>query len=703
VDFNRDIRPILSDTCFTCHGPDEASRMAGMRLDTREGDQSPFADRDGYRIIVPGNSSESRLYQKISAEDEAERMPPSFSNRTLTEKQIELIGEWIDQGARWETHWAFVPPERPPLPRVKDESWPRQGIDNFVLARLENEGLKPAHQAEKVILLRRVTLDLTGLPPTPAEVDAFLADPSPDAYERIVDRLLESPHFGERMAMHWLDLARYSDTHGFHIDSHRDMWMWRDWVIKAFNRNMPFDQFAIEQLAGDLLPAPTAEQRIATGFNRNHMINFEGGAIPDEYQNEYVVDRVETTATTWMGLTMGCARCHDHKYDPVRQKDFYRFYAFFNNVPEKGLDGRTGNAGPLVQFPSPEQRSRLEELTANIKATEKEMPEEKIRTLESTWEKTALSSIPIPPREDLLGHYEFEGHLADTSGHYHHGAVRRGKVTFSAGPVGNAVDFNGETQLELGDTAINDRADAFSLALWFNPGAKYAMTLLGKVEDSEARRGFEAAFDETEVMGIHKRAAHLMVRLIHRLPDDAIQIKTKERVLYGWRHLAINYDGSGKAAGLNLFLDGKPLEVEIIQDRLTGSIAIDSPLEIGNEENGKPYKGQIDDLRFYSRPLTVSEIEQLAVHAPIRARLASPSEACAEVDSLPKADEASESEKDPLAEQAQQDTPAYQARQRCLAEQNKLRDYFLSWAAPDEVKRHYAELKRLKAQKQDLD
>jgi hypothetical protein len=703
VDFNRDIRPILSDTCFTCHGPDEASRMAGLRLDTREGDESPFAERDGYRIIVPGNSSESRLYQKISAEDETVRMPPSFSNRTLTEKQIELIRQWIDEGARWETHWAFVPPTRPPLPRVRDESWPRNGIDNFILARLESEGRKPSHETEKVILLRRVTLDLTGLPPTPTEVDAFLADNSADAYEKKVDQLLQSPHYGERMAMYWLDLARYSDTHGFHIDSHRDMWAWRDWVINAFNRNMPFDQFTIEQLAGDLLPTPTVEQQIATGFNRNHMINFEGGAIPEEYHNEYVVDRIEATSTTWMGLTMSCARCHDHKHDPVRQKDFYRFYAFFNNVPEKGLDGITGNAGPVAQLPSPEQRSRLEELTANIRAIEKEMPEEKIRTLESAWKVTALSSVPTPPTEGLVAHYEFDRHLADTSGRYHHGAVRRGKVTFGAGPVGDAADFNGETQLDLANAGSFDGTDPFSLALWVNPGAKYAMTLIQKVDGSEDHRGFEVAFDESETVGIQKRAAHVIVRLIHRLPDDSIQIRTKERILDTWHHLAVNYDGSGKVVGLRLFIDGKLQEVEIIQDHLTGSIVNDSPLEIGNEEIGKPFKGQIDDLRIYSRQLTPSEFEQLAVHQPIRSLLASPPGACAQVEPIPEIEETAQAEKDPLTEQAQQDTPAYQAKQRCLAEQNKLPDYFLSWSAPDELKRHYAELKRLKKQKEELE
>ncbi len=277
LDFNRDIRPILSDTCFKCHGPDEKQRMANLRLDETEG---LFTDRGGYRIIVPGNAAQSKLYQKISSTDESFRMPPTYSGRSLTAKQIELIKEWIDQGAKWEMLWSFVPPKRPPVPEVKDKDWPRNPIDNFVLARLESEGLKPSPEADKATLLRRVYFDLTGLPPTPAEIDAFVADRSPDAYEKRVDQLLASPHYGERMAMPWLDMARYADTHGYHIDSLRDMWAWRDWVIKAFNQNLPYDEFTVEQIAGDLLPNATMDQKIASGFNRNHMITLEGGAIP---------------------------------------------------------------------------------------------------------------------------------------------------------------------------------------------------------------------------------------------------------------------------------------------------------------------------------------------------------------------------------------------------------------------------------------
>src|SRR5215472_15187418 len=314
VDFDRDVRPILSDKCFACHGPDDRRRMANLRLDTQDG---LFADRGSYRIVAPSDLAKSRIVARIGAANPASRMPPPQAGTTLTEAQVATIRQWIEQGAHWERHWAFVAPVSPTVPEVRNPQWARNPIDRFVLARLEREGLKPAAEADRATLLRRLSFDITGLPPTTAEIDAFLADPSPKAYEKQVDRLLASPQYGERMAMQWLDLARYADTHGYHIDSQRDMWRWRDWVIDAFNRNMPFDRFGMEQLAGDLLPNAGVRQKLASGFNRNHMINYEGAAIPEEYQVEYVADRVDTTSNVFMGLTMGCARCHDHKYDPI--------------------------------------------------------------------------------------------------------------------------------------------------------------------------------------------------------------------------------------------------------------------------------------------------------------------------------------------------------------------------------------------------
>jgi hypothetical protein len=356
IQFNRDIRPILSENCFLCHGPDHAKRKAGLRLDTPDG---AAVELDAGRAIVPGKPLESLLVQRILAEP-AKRMPPAKSGRHLTQHQIDLLREWIAQGAQYEKHWSFLPPRRPPLPKVKDKAWPKNPIDYLVLARLEKEGFKPSPEAPRQTLLRRVTLDLTGLPPTPAELAAFVADRSPAAYEKVVDRLLASPRYAERMTMHWLDLARYADTNGYNNDEERTMWPWRDWVIDAFLENMPYDQFLSEQLAGDLLEGATLSQKIATGFNRNHVITTEGGIFPEEYRVEYVADRIHTAATVFLGLSMQCARCHDHKYDPISQKDYYRFFAFFNNVEDQTIGYNGGAAArPYLKAPSKAERAEL--------------------------------------------------------------------------------------------------------------------------------------------------------------------------------------------------------------------------------------------------------------------------------------------------------------------------------------------------------
>src|SRR5262245_50486684 len=377
VEYNRDIRPILSNNCFKCHGPDAKQRQAGLRLDSRE--EALKRAESGRPAIVPGKVGASNLVRRILSPRDSYVMPPPSSNKKLTDAEKELLQRWIEQGAEYQPHWSLIPPRRPALPKVAEEGWSRNALDRFILAALESRQWKPAAEADRTTLIRRVTLDLTGLPPTPAEVDAFLADRSPDAYEKVVDRLLASSHYGERMALDWLDLARYADTHGFHLDSGRDMWRWRDWVIDAFNRNMAFDQFTIEQIAGDLLPGATLSQKIASGFNRNHMINFEGGAIPQEYHNAYVVDRVNTTTTVWLGVSFACAQCHDHKYDPFTQKDYYRFYAFFYNVPESGLDGSKGNAAPFAKAPTLVQQQKLDTLSVAITQAERRLKDPAIQ------------------------------------------------------------------------------------------------------------------------------------------------------------------------------------------------------------------------------------------------------------------------------------------------------------------------------------
>jgi len=366
VDFSRDIRPILAGHCLNCHGPDASTRKADLRLDTAD---VAMADRGGSRVVVPGSPDKSLLLERVASSDPDTRMPPADSAvPRLSDEQLRLLRLWIEQGAPWAEHWSWVRPSRSQLPAVDQPGWPRLAIDNFILRRLEQEQLAPSPVAEKPVLLRRVTQTLTGLPPTLDEADAFLADDSPDGYERTVDRLLASPRYGEQMTLGWLDAARYADTSGYQADWERFMWPWRDWVVDAFNAGMPFDQFTIEQLAGDMLPNASPSQVLASGFNRNHRINDEGGSLDAEFEIEYVADRVDTTSTVWLGLTAGCARCHDHKYDPLTQREYYRLFAFFNNVPEKGIDGRKGAAKPYLELPDHRVQRRIAALRERLAA-----------------------------------------------------------------------------------------------------------------------------------------------------------------------------------------------------------------------------------------------------------------------------------------------------------------------------------------------
>ena len=375
VAFARQIRPILSDHCFACHGPDAKQRKAKLRLDTKAGAFAELDSGDGY-ALVPGKASESVLVERVSSANPDKQMPPPKFGKKLTPEQIALLKKWVEQGANWSEHWAFTAAQRPPLPKVKNAAWPRNEIDTFILARLEREKLHPSPEADKPTLIRRVTLDLTGLPPAPAEIDAFLADGTPDAYEKVVDRLLKSSRYGEQMARFWLDAARYGDTHGLHLDNYREMWPYRDWVINAFNRNLPYDRFLTEQLAGDLLPNATQEQIVASGFNRCHVTTSEGGSINEEVYVRNVVDRVDTTGTVILGLSTGCARCHDHKFDPFRAKDYYQFFAFYNSLDENPLDGNAARYPPIISLATPEQTDEMERSKRLIAALRKVLAEE---------------------------------------------------------------------------------------------------------------------------------------------------------------------------------------------------------------------------------------------------------------------------------------------------------------------------------------
>src|SRR5262245_20243858 len=378
IEFNRDIRPILSENCFLCHGPDSNLRKGKLRLDQ---EKEALADRGGYRVIVPGKPAESELYLRITAKDAKERMPPVKHPKQLTRAQIDLLGRWIEEGGKYQEHWSLIAAKRPEPPAMKTASWPRNPLDRFVLARLESNALTPSPEADRRSLIRRLSFDLTGLPPTPAEIDAFIADRDPKAYEKLVDRLLLSPHHGERLAMYWLDLVRFADTCGYHSDNHRDVWLYRDYVIDAFNKNKAFDQFTIEQLAGDLLPNPTQEQKIASGYNRVLQTTEEGGAQPKEYAAKYAADRVRNAGSVWLGLTLGCTECHDHKYDPLTTKEFYRFTSFFADVQERAV-GRQDQT-PL---PTAEQRTHLQDLDARIAAVQNQLD---TPTVELAWSQAA--------------------------------------------------------------------------------------------------------------------------------------------------------------------------------------------------------------------------------------------------------------------------------------------------------------------------
>jgi hypothetical protein len=368
VDFGREVRPLLAKSCFPCHGPDDSHRKAGLRLDRRDAAVSPR--KRGGPAIVPGKPDASELIRRVTSTDDTEVMPPKKSGGlALTTAQIGLLKRWIAQGAPYPEHWAFVKPQRPPLPAVKDGAWPRNGLDHFILERLEKEGLRPTEAADRFVLLRRVSLDLRGLPPTPAEVEAFARDKSPDAYEKAVDRMLADPAYGERWARVWLDLARYADSAGYGSDPLRTIWRYRDWVIDAFNRDLPYDRFTIEQIAGDLLPNPTQEQRMATAFHRNTMTNTEGGTDREEYRVAAVKDRVDTTFQVWMGVTMGCAKCHNHKYEPISQLEYYRFYAFFNQSADADRPDET----PVIDAPTPEEREKARVADARLAALRKKL------------------------------------------------------------------------------------------------------------------------------------------------------------------------------------------------------------------------------------------------------------------------------------------------------------------------------------------
>jgi hypothetical protein len=590
IHFNRDVRPILSDKCYGCHGPDALTKKIPLRLDS-----------EAAAHAVVANGAQSRLVARITSENKATRMPPVYSGMSLSAAEIETLRLWIEQGAKWEKHWSFLAPERPRLPQVKNPSWARNPIDAFILERLEREGMAPSSEASRETLIRRVSLDLTGLPPTPAEVDAFVRDQSADAYEKVVDRLLASPRYGERMAARWLDAARYADSNGYQFDGERVMWGWRDWVIDAFNRNQPFNQFALEQIAGDMLPHATTAQKIATGFNRNHRANTEDGIIPEEYQVEYVVDRVETTSTVFLGLTLGCARCHNHKYDPFTQKEFYQVFAYFNNIPEMGRAMKYGNSPPIVPAPTAEQQRARDTMEATIRALEDRLRElaGATETAQKSWEASAAKTTAaqwIPAGEVSMQPEPVEG------------------GTFAAGRVDRAYALDGKGYFQAPGAAAFDIEDRFTLSAWVNPESEPEGGILTRMTLTPRGKGF----------GVMLHEGRVHVHLTSNYDDDAIRVETED-VLQPrqWRHVTVTYSGSRMAEGIHIYLDGKPATTKVLLDTLyrpfgNAGRRFTEPLRIGGGTSpDKRFRGRIDGVHIYARALHADEIAALALGEPV--------------------------------------------------------------------------------------
>ncbi len=609
VEFNRDIRPILSDKCYTCHGP--SKQMSSLRFDQEE---SAKKDRgSGNFAIVPGNPAKSVMLDRITTTDTKKRMP--FGADALSARETGLIRRWIEQGATWQQHWSFIPPKQP-TPNM-NVAGARNPIDTFVFERLQREGLKPSAPADRATLLRRVSFDLTGLPPTLAEINAFVNDKAPNAYEKVVDRLLQSPRYGERMAFTWLEAARYADTNGYQHDLERHMWRWRDWVISAFNKNMPFDQFTIEQLAGDMLPNPTLDQRIATAFNRNHRGNSEGGIVPEEYHVEYVLDRAETTGTVFLGLTVGCARCHDHKYDPIKQKDLYQLFAYFNNIPEIGKARRTGNSPPVVKAPTTAQQTQLDQLDQQLSAATNKFNSlaARMNRSQKDWEKTLNKSASTQwgPTRGLVAHYMLDGDLTAPLSQAQDGKTtslkfQEGDPAFAEGRIGRAAAFDGKRYIDAGDVAgfksHDYYDDKYTMAAWIYPTAGTG-AIVTKAADQTEPGGH----------GLNLKDGKIEFNMVDDWLDSGIRLESENLVsLNQWHHVAITYDGSRWASGVKLYVDGTEWRYKTLLDDLNNRGQLrQAPFRIG--AGGGPqnrFKGSIDEVRVYTRALETKEIAALA-------------------------------------------------------------------------------------------
>ncbi len=606
LEYNRDIRPILAENCFACHGPDSAARKGELRLDKREAAVEKKA-------IVPGKIDESELLRRILSTDPDEVMPPPATKKTLTAAQQETLRKWIAGGAEYQPHWSFMAPTRPAPPAVKNEAWVKNPIDRFVLAKLEAAGLSPAPEADRQTLARRVSLDITGLPPAPKLVDDFVADPSPNAYEKLVDTLLESKHWGEHRGRYWLDAARFADTHGIHFDNYRENWAYRAWVIDAFNKNMPFDRFTVEQLAGDLLPNRTLDQQVASGFNRCNITSSEGGAIAEEYLVLYNRDRTETTSQVWLGMTAGCAVCHDHKFDPLSQKEFYELAAFFNNTTQAAMDGNVKDTPPVIVVPMPEDRPRWEAISKDLADAKQQLDARKqaARPDFDTWLAAATPEqfAASTPSDKLTLHAPFDegkGEELSITVAGQTKSIAAPKANWIEGHVGaKALKIQPDTQLEWPEVGDFDTKQAFSCGLWVRIQKRNVTgSLVARMDDTDNYRGWDIWLEGGRI-GIH---------VINKWQDDAAKtVATTEVKVNEWHHVLVTYDGSGKAEGLKIYYDGAPQPTTIQANALKGTTKTKVPFKLAQRHTGSRVNDfALQDLRVYEKALDPSEIQRLA-------------------------------------------------------------------------------------------
>jgi hypothetical protein len=621
IEYNRDIRPILVDTCFSCHGPDSAARKAELRLDQRDAAIEHSA-------IAPGKPDESEMIRRILSDDPEEIMPPSELKKPLTAEQKQLLVRWIEHGAEYQQHWSYIAPVRADVPAVPERlrgefaNWPKNPIDHFVLSQLADRGLTPAKEADRHTLARRASFDITGLPPNPEMVRAFVSDPSENAYETYVDALLQSPQWGEHRGRYWLDYARYADTHGIHFDNYREMWAYRDWVINAFNRNMPFDQFTMENIAGDMLPDATLDQKIASGFNRCNMTTNEGGIIDEEYAVHYTRDRTETVSTVWMGLTAGCATCHSHKFDQLSQNEFYELAAFFNNTTQAVRDGNIKDTPPVIPVPMEADRPRFEALPPLI-ASAKEAVEARRLEAKKDYEAWTTSSKP----EDLGEPVSAEGlHL---QAGLNEGDGRVVKISLDGvavdvpllesakwqdGPTGKAIAVQGAA-CEIATAGDFESDQPFSCAAWINvPANDGSGPIAARMEPGPMYRGWDFWMQQRRV-GMH---------LINAWPDIGLKVVSKAQVPANqWVHVAVTYDGSRKASGVSIYINGAAQEKNVENDKLdASSVRTATPWRIGQRAGGEAFTGAIQDLRIQKRVLTPAEVDSLAKLSRYQATLA---------------------------------------------------------------------------------